>query len=103
MTEGAMSTTWKTKWGARRVRKDPPTIEEALIAAESLTDDLAQRVEIAASLMGVPADEIRALAAKQAAQSRGRATLVAGRNRAVVVEYKRPRTIHRPASAPGRR
>ena len=49
-----MGMTWKTKWGARRVREDPPTIEEALIAAESLTDDLAQRVEIAAALMGAP-------------------------------------------------
>jgi hypothetical protein len=97
-----MGTTWKTKWGARRVRKDPPTIEEALIAAESLTSDLAQRVEIAASLMGVPAEEVKALAAKQASLSRGRATLVNGRSRAVVVEYKRPRTI-RPAAAPGRR
>jgi hypothetical protein len=96
-----MGTTWKTKWGARRVRKDPPTIEEALIAAESLTNDLAQRVEIAASLMGVPAEEVKALAAKQANLSRGRATLVNGRSRAVVVEHKRPRTI-RPA-APGRR
>ena len=98
-----MSTTWKTKWGARRVRKDPPTIEEALIAAESLTDDLAQRIEIAASLMGVPADEVKVLAAKQASLSRGRSTLVNGRTRAVVVEYKRPRTIHRPAAAPARR
>jgi hypothetical protein len=103
MTEDAMGTTWKTKWGARRVRKDPPTIEEALIAAESLTDDLAQRVEIAAALMGVPADEIRALAAKQASLSRGRSTLVNGRNRAVVVEYKRPRTMRPPTAAPGRR
>ncbi len=98
-----MSTTWKTKWGARRVRKDPPTIEEALIAAESLTDDVAQRVEIAASLMGVPADEVRVLAAKQASQARGRSTLVNGRTRAVVVEYKRPRTIRPPAAAPARR
>jgi len=97
-----MGTTWKTKWGARRVRKDPPTIEEALIAAESLTTDLAQRVEIAASLMGVPPEEVKALAAKQASLSRGRATLVNGRSRAVVVEYKRPRTI-RPVAAPGRR
>ena len=94
-----MSTTWKTKWGPRRVRKDPPTIEEALIAAESLTDDLAQRIEIAASLMGVPADEVKALAAKQASPSRGRSTLVTGRNRAVVVEYKRPRTIRPPDAA----
>src|SRR5271154_5260481 len=90
---GAMSTTWKTKWGARRVRKDPPTIEEALIAAEALTDDIGQRIEIAASLMGVSNDEVKTLAAKQAALSRGRSTLVNGRNRAVVVEYKRPRTF----------
>jgi hypothetical protein len=98
-----MSTTWKTKWGARRVRKDPPTIEEALIAAESLSDDLAQRIEIAAQLMGVAPDEVRTLALKQASLSRGRSTLVNGRSRAVVVEYKRPRTIHRPTAAPARR
>lgn len=97
-----MTTTWKTKWGARRVRKEPPTIEEALIAAEALSDDPAQRAEIAASLMGVNLDEVKALAIKQAAQSRGRATLVNGRTRAVVVEYKRPRTI-RPAVPAGRR
>ncbi len=34
-----MSATWKTKWGVRRVRRDTPTIEEALIAAESLAND----------------------------------------------------------------
>jgi hypothetical protein len=100
--KAAMSTTWNTKWGARRVRKDPPTIEEALIAAEALTADPGHRVEIAASLMGVSIEEVKALAAKQAALSRGRSTLVAGRNRAVVVEYKRPRTI-RPAAPFGRR
>jgi hypothetical protein len=96
-----MGTTWKTKWGARRVRKDPPTIEEALIAAESFTEDLAQRIEIAAALIGVSPDEVKALAAKQASLSRGRSTLVAGRNRAVVVEYKRPRTIRAPAPTSG--
>jgi hypothetical protein len=94
-----MNTTWHTKWGARRVRKDPPTIEEALIAAESMTDDLAQRIEIAASLIGAPVDEVKALAAKLAHLSRGRSTLVTGRNRAVVVEYKRPRTIRPPGAA----
>ena len=87
------ATTWKTKWGMRRVRRENPTIEEALIAAESLADDPAQRAEIAAELMGVPVEEVQALAAKQAAKTRGRASLVAGRTRAVVVEYKRPRTI----------
>ena len=86
------ATTWKTKWGMRRVRRDTPTIEEALIAAESLADDPVQRAQIAASLMGVPVEEVQALAAKQAAKTRGRSSLVAGRTRAVVVEYKRPRT-----------
>jgi predicted nucleic acid-binding protein len=87
-----MAATWKTKWGVRRVRRDTPTVEEALIAAESLAGDPAQRAEIAASLMGLPIDEVKAFAAKQAAKTRGRASLVAGRTRAVVVEYKRPRT-----------
>ena len=91
-----MGTTWQTKWGARRVREDPPTIEEALIAAESLTGDPTERVEIAAALMGVSVDEVRALAAKRANLSRGR-TLVAGRTRAVLVEYKQPRSV-RPAA-----
>ncbi len=88
-----MGATWKTKWGMRRVRHESPTIEEALIAAESLADDPARRAEIAAELMGVPVEEVQVLAAKQAARNRGRASLVAGRTRAVVVEYKRPRTI----------
>jgi hypothetical protein len=98
-----MSTTWKTKWGVRRVRRDTPTIEEALIAAESLANEPAQRAEIAATLMGVPVEEVKALAAKQAARTRGRASLVTGRTRAVVVEYKRPRIGHGPASFAGRR
>jgi len=93
-----MSATWKTKWGVRRVRRDSPTIEEALIAAESLTADPGQRAEIAASLMGVPVDEVRALAVKQAAKTRGRASLVTSRTRAVVVEYKRPRAGAGPMS-----
>jgi len=93
-----MSATWKTKWGVRRVRRDNPTVEEALIAAESLAADPAQRAEIAASLMGLPVDEVKALAAKQAAKTRGRASLVAGRTRAVVVEYKRPRMGSGPIS-----
>ena len=63
-----MEATWKTKWGVRRVRRDNPTIEEALIAAESLADDPAQRAQIAASLMGVPVEDVQALAQKQACE-----------------------------------
>ncbi len=99
-----MSTTWKTKWGARRVRQEPPTLEEALIAAEAMAHDADSKAEIASQLMGVPVDEVRTLIARQQARSGGRSTLVAGRSRAVVVEYKRPRTISRPMAGPmGRR
>ena len=97
-----MSTTWNTKWGARRVRKDPPTLEEALIAAESLTDDFSQKVEIAASLMGISVEDAKSQAMKQAVHARGRPTIVNGRSRAVVVEYKRARSI-RPTAPTTRR
>ena len=96
-----MNPTWKTKWGLRRVRQEPPTIEEALIAAEAMTSDFAQKIEIAATLMGVPVDEVKSLAAKHAVHSRGRPTLVNGRSRAVVVEYTRPRFTR--AMLPARR
>ena len=96
-----MNTTWKTKWGVRRVRQEPPTLEEAIIAAEAMTTDAEQHAAIAAELMGAPVEEVRALIARQQAHTRGRATLVNGRSRAVVVEYKRPRTFARPVA--GRR
>jgi hypothetical protein len=86
-----MGAVWNTKWGKRKVRVSPPTLEEAFIAAESLTDDFAQRIELAASLMGVPVDEVKAQASKFAPHANGRPTLVTGRGRAVVVQYKRPR------------
>ena len=49
-----------------RVRREPPTIVEAVAAAQDLADDVEQQVEIAAGLIGLPADEIRphVLAAK---------------------------------------
>jgi hypothetical protein len=99
--EDAMSAVWNTKWGTRRVRENPPTLEEAFVAAESLTDDFGQKVEIAASLMGVPVEEVKAQAAKFAAHANGRPTIVTGRGRAVVVQYKRPRIV-RPAAPAAR-
>jgi hypothetical protein len=95
-----MSTTWNTKYGPRRVRHDPPTLEEAIFAARGLTDDVDQQVEIAAGLMEVPADEVRA-ALKKAPAPRKQATVAftsrGGAERAVVVERKTPRrTVARP-------
>lgn len=42
-----------------RVRHEPPTIEEAVVAARDLTDDIEQQIFIAAGLMGITADEAR--------------------------------------------
>ncbi|MFE1603224.1 hypothetical protein [Methylobacterium sp. ID0610] len=42
-----------------RVRREPPTVAEAVAAAQDLADDLEQQVEIAAGLIGLPPDEVR--------------------------------------------
>ena len=49
----------KKKLPPPRVRKEPPTIDEAAFAAIGLADDLEQQVDIAAGLMGVSPDEAR--------------------------------------------
>ena len=41
--EAPMSEDWNTKYGTRRVRRDPPTLEEAIFAAVGITDDQQQR------------------------------------------------------------
>jgi hypothetical protein len=51
--------TWNTKYGKRRVRNDAPTLDEAITAAQGLSDDIEAQVEIASSLMGLPRDEVR--------------------------------------------
>jgi hypothetical protein len=85
-----MSEVWKTKYGPRRVRRDPPTVAEAVAAARGLTDDLQEQIEIAASLMDLPLDQVRPEVLK-AATSRKDANTVAfvgraGAPRTVVVE-----------------
>ncbi len=98
-----MGPTWKTKYGNRRVRHDPPTLAEAIEAAKDITDDPQAMAEFAASLMGVPVEEARAAVLKAGAKrSRLPAPTVAftsraGAQRAVVVERKRtvPRMLDR--------
>jgi hypothetical protein len=91
-----MSTTWNTKYGPRRVRHDPPTLEEAIFAARGLTDDVEQQIEIAAGLMEVSADEVRA-ALKKSPVPRNQPTVAftsrGGTERSVVVERKPSRRI----------
>ena len=89
-----MSEDWNTKYGPRRVRRDPPTLEEAIFAASGITDDVQAQAEIASSLMGLPYDEVLAEVKKTARVSArtGTATRVIageqGAQRSVVVERR---------------
>ena len=78
-----------------RVRRDPPTLEEAVFAAQGLSDDLEQQVEIAAGLMGVTEDEARPLVAAAQAKphvAEGRLHGAAGAPRVVVLKRRVART-----------
>jgi len=89
-----MSEVWETKDGRRRVRRDPPSLEEAVVAAQGLTDDFKGQVEIVASLMEVSVDEARG-AVLRMGQRKGvnhvTVTDRVGAPRAVVVERRTPR------------
>jgi hypothetical protein len=95
-----MTEVWKTKYGPRRVRHDPPTVAEAVAAARGLTDDLEEQLQIAAALIGLPCEQVKPEVVKAAAlQAAARAVMrkdvntvaIVGRSgapRAVVVERK---------------
>ena len=85
-----------TKFGTRRVRRDPPTVDEALFAAAGLSDDVEQQIDIAASLMDMPRETVRLAMAKAKGQRKDVNTSVifSGRSsspRAVVVQRKSSR------------
>jgi hypothetical protein len=89
-----MNDIWDTKDGRRRVRRDPPTLEEAAVAAQGLTTDPNEQIEIVASLMEVPADEARAAVLRLGARREVEHVTVTGRigaPRAVIVERRTPR------------
>ena len=77
-------------WHRRRTRYDPPGLDEAIAAAQGLTDQIESQVAIAAQLIGLSEDEIRnrvLLAHAQANQSRS--ALTRGRQTEVVVIKRR--------------
>lgn len=90
-----MSGNWNTKWGARRVRHDPPTLAEAISAAQGFTDDRERQAEIAADLMGVSLVDAKAELLRMAPDRRTVATIMASTPdkgmRAVVIERKTSR------------
>lgn len=91
-----MSEVWKTKYGLRRVRHDPPDIAEAIAAAQGFCDDPTLQAELAAELIGAPIDDVKA-EMKKAASRRKPITLTStdrkGLARAVVVERRPSRVL----------
>ena len=99
---------WNTKYGPRRVRHDPPTLAEAIAAARDIADEREAQVEIAASLMGMPREQVAAELAKLAPQPRVASSLAftttrSGVERAVVVERKPSRRVIGVPAAPLRK
>lgn len=89
-----MNDIWDTKDGRRRVRHDPPTLEEAAVAAQGLTTDPDEQVEIVASLMQVPPEQAKAAVLRLGKRREVEQVTVTGRigaPRAVVVERRTPR------------
>ena len=90
--------TWKTKYGPRRVKNDAPTLNEAITAAQGLSDDIDEQAEIAASLMGVPREQVRSELLKLAPPRKNVLKTVAftgpaSAPRTVVVERKPSRRV----------
>ena len=92
-----MSQDWNTKYGPRRVRRDPPTLEEAIFAAAGITEDLNEQAEIAASLMGMPIETVTAEVKKTSrVQARSATRVIAGEQgaqRSIVVERRVVRQV----------
>ena len=99
MSKNNKTAAWKTKYGPRRVRQEAPTLDEAIVAAQGLTDELDEQADIAASLMGLPRDQVRAELVKLA-PARKKDTLKsvvftgpASAPRTIVVERKISRRV----------
>jgi hypothetical protein len=75
-----------------RVRHEPPTLDEAIFAAQGLNDNVNEQVEIAAALMGLPEDHVRQAVLGQARHTGPKhRTLMMGRfgaQRSVIVERR---------------
>jgi hypothetical protein len=89
-----MTDVWDTKDGRRRVRRDLPTVEEAVAAAQGLTEELGEQIEIVASLMELSTDEARSAVLRMGQRKDVNRFTIAGRagaQRAVLVERKNVR------------
>ncbi len=102
-----MSDVWDTKDGRRRVRRDPPTLEDAVLAAQGLSDDSDAQIEIVMSLMEVSAEAARGAILKMGQRKETSRFTIAGRAgapRAVVVARRPSRAAAlRPRASVGYR
>jgi len=91
------------RYGRRVTRIEPPSLEEAVAAAQGLTDNLDWQVEIASQLMGMAEDEVRPVVMKLSTQVRPAerpafADRILDRGegaKVIVVERRRPRLAAR--------
>ncbi len=86
------------EWSRRRTRYDPPALQEAIVAAQGLTEQIEGQIAIAAQLMGLPEDEVRPEVLKAGTQTNARHTesfYVRQRRTEVVVERRGPRIPRR--------
>jgi hypothetical protein len=91
-----MSDVWETKDGRRRVRRDPPTLDDAVLAAQGLAEDVDGQVEIVMSLMQVSAEAARGAVLRLGQRRDTTQFTITGRPgapRTVVVERRAPRRI----------
>jgi hypothetical protein len=88
---------------ALKVRHEPPTLEDAIYAAQGLTEDVGQQIEFAADLMHMPAEELRPQLLRAVSKPTSNRVFVparSGMQRAVVIETTgRPRA-RKPSAGP---
>ena len=91
----------KPDFSKRRTRYDPPTVDEAVFAAQGLTNDPDQQVVIAAQLMALPEHEVRPAVLKTRSGASSMDLQVVGGRRAVVVERRAHRGSPKPRPPAG--
>ena len=78
------------EWSRRRTRSDPPGLDEAIAAAQGLTNELESQIEITVQLSGLPEDEVKSrMLMMQAQPGWTRSGSAPGRQAEVVVVNRR--------------
>ena len=79
----------------RRTRVEPPTLDEAIYAAQGLSDDPAEQTRIAAALTGIPEADVKARVLQSVRPERSSVVSRPAGRPPVVVERRSPRIMRR--------